>query len=128
MTDSPTPIARGNSSFVYRTLEHPPETIGGHGGEFRKIDSTNFPISKTLAATFVTLKPGGLRELHWHPNVRKPWQDTVDDNMLTYVSQAEEWLYFHKGKAQATVFIGNAAARTFDFSAGDTAVFPDNSG
>jgi len=42
--------------------------------------------------------------------------------------QAEEWLYFHKGKAQATVFIGNANARTFDFSAGDTAVFPDNSG
>ncbi|KND90702.1 Oxalate decarboxylase OxdD [Tolypocladium ophioglossoides CBS 100239] len=109
VTDSPTPIARGNSSFVYRTLQHPPETIGGHGGEFRKIDSTNFPISKTLAATFVTLKPGGLRELHWHPN-------------------AEEWLYFHKGKAQASVFIGNAAARTFDFSAGDTAVFPDNSG
>lgn len=43
-------------------------------------------------------------------------------------SQAEEWLYFHQGKARATVFLGNALARTFDFSAGDTAVFPDNSG
>jgi oxalate decarboxylase len=42
--------------------------------------------------------------------------------------QAEEWLYFASGNARATVFIGNAAARTFDFSAGDTAVFPDNSG
>lgn len=42
--------------------------------------------------------------------------------------QAEEWLYFHQGKAQATAFIGNGNARTFDFSAGDTAVFPDNSG
>jgi oxalate decarboxylase/phosphoglucose isomerase-like protein (cupin superfamily) len=42
--------------------------------------------------------------------------------------QAEEWLYFHQGNAQATVFIGGATARTFDFSAGDTAVFPDNSG
>ncbi|KAJ0284907.1 hypothetical protein Brms1b_005660 [Colletotrichum noveboracense] len=99
----------GNSSFVYRTLEHPAEVVPGNGGEFRKIDSTNFPISKTIAATFVTLKPGGLRELHWHPN-------------------AEEWLYFHKGEGRATVFIGNAAARTFDFSAGDTAAFPDNSG
>ncbi|KAF4907396.1 putative oxalate decarboxylase [Colletotrichum viniferum] len=99
----------GSSSFVYRTLEHPAEVVPGNGGEFRKIDSTNFPISKTIAATFVTLKPGGLRELHWHPN-------------------AEEWLYFHKGEGRATVFIGNAAARTFDFSAGDTAAFPDNSG
>ncbi|KAF6831036.1 oxalate decarboxylase [Colletotrichum plurivorum] len=99
----------GNSSFVYRTLEHPAEVVPGNGGEFRKIDSTNFPASKTIAATFVTLKPGGLRELHWHPN-------------------AEEWLYFHKGEGRATVFIGSGAARTFDFSAGDTAAFPDNSG
>ncbi len=42
--------------------------------------------------------------------------------------KAEEWLYFHQGQAQATVFIGGANARTFDFTAGDTAVFPDNSG
>ena len=42
--------------------------------------------------------------------------------------QAEEWLYFAQGHAQATVFLGGANARTFDFSAGDTAVFPDNSG
>ncbi|KAF4337294.1 oxalate decarboxylase [Fusarium beomiforme] len=109
VTDGPAGKLSGNSSFVYRTFQHDPEKIGGTGGKFWKIDSTNFPASKTLAATFVTLKPGGLRELHWHPN-------------------AEEWLYFHQGKAKATVFIGNAAARTFDFSAGDTAAFPDNSG
>ncbi|KAK1765580.1 Bicupin, oxalate decarboxylase/oxidase [Phialemonium atrogriseum] len=109
VTDGPAGTLSGDSSYVYRTLQHPPEKVPGGGGEFRKIDSTNFPISKTLAATFVTLKPGGLRELHWHPN-------------------AEEWLYFHQGHARATVFIGNSAARTFDFTAGDTAAFPDNSG
>lgn len=32
------------------------------------------------------------------------------------------------GNAKATVFIGGSAARTFDFTAGDTAVFPDNAG
>lgn len=37
-------------------------------------------------------------------------------------------MYFAEGQARATVFTGGAAARTFDFSAGDTAVFPDNSG
>ncbi|KAK5047939.1 hypothetical protein LTR84_006128 [Exophiala bonariae] len=99
----------GNASYVYRTFQHSPESVPGNGGTFYKIDSTNFPISKTIAATFVTLKPGGLRELHWHPT-------------------SEEWLYFHSGTGRATVFIGNANARTFDFSAGDTAVFPDNSG
>ena len=99
----------GNSSYVYHTFQHAPEPAPGNGGKWWKIDSTNFPIAKTLAATYVILKPGGLRELHWHPN-------------------AEEWLYFHKGKAQATVFIGAGNSRTFDFESGDTAVFPDNSG
>lgn len=42
--------------------------------------------------------------------------------------KAAEWLYFQKGHARATVFIGSASARTFDFQAGDTAVFPDNAG
>ncbi|KAL4982647.1 RmlC-like cupin domain-containing protein [Aspergillus falconensis] len=67
------------------------------------IDSRNFPISTTIAATIVELEPRGLRELHWHPN-------------------------FHKGTGHATVLIGDSKARTFDFAAGDTAVFLDNSG
>lgn len=62
----------GNSSFVYRTFQHPSEPVPGNGGTFYKIDSTNFPIAKTIAATYVTLKPGGLREMHWHPNVSAP--------------------------------------------------------
>ncbi len=60
----------GPSSYVYRTLQHPPENVPGEGGTFYKIDSTKFPVATTIAATFVTLKPGALRELHWHPNVR----------------------------------------------------------
>ncbi|OCL07536.1 oxalate decarboxylase [Glonium stellatum] len=99
----------GNNSYVYHTFSHPSEEVPGSGGLFYKIDSTNFPVSKTIAATFVVLEPKGLRELHWHPT-------------------AEEWLYFHEGEARATVFIGTGNSRTFDFSAGDTAVFPDNSG
>ena len=37
-------------------------------------------------------------------------------------------MYFHQGDARATVFIGDSKARTFDFTAGDTAAFPDNAG
>ena len=69
VTDGPAGALSGNASFVYRTFQHPAEAVPGSGGEFRKIDSTNFPASTTIAATFVTLKPRGLRELHWHPNV-----------------------------------------------------------
>jgi oxalate decarboxylase len=48
----------------------------------------------------VTLKPGGLRELHWHPN-------------------ADEWQYYVKGKGRMTVFTGGAKARTMDMQVGD---------
>ncbi|KAI0391748.1 RmlC-like cupin domain-containing protein [Xylariaceae sp. FL0594] len=99
----------GNASYAYYAKDHPLEKVPGEGGTLRIVDSTTFPVATTIAASIVTLKPGGLRELHWHPN-------------------AEEWLYFHKGQARATVYIGNSAARTFDFRAGDTGVFPDNSG
>ncbi|KAK7960917.1 hypothetical protein PG988_012131 [Apiospora saccharicola] len=99
----------GNASYVYYAKDHPLEKVPGRGGTLRIVDTTTFPIATTIAATVVTLEPGGLRELHWHPN-------------------AAEWLYFHKGQARAGVFIGNSNARTFDFSAGDTALFPDNSG
>ncbi|MEJ1977311.1 MAG: cupin domain-containing protein [Acetobacteraceae bacterium] len=32
------------------------------------VDTSNFPVSKTIAAALVEIEPGGLRELHWHPN------------------------------------------------------------
>lgn len=43
--------------------------IPGGGGSISIVDSRNFPISTTIAAAIITLKPGALRELHWHPNV-----------------------------------------------------------
>ena len=54
-----------------------------------------------------------------------PWRIIC---VLLIALQSEEWLYFHQGNARATVFTGNGNSRTFDFSAGDTAVFPDNAG
>ncbi len=69
-------------------------------GTVQLADSTNFLVSKTIAATRVTIKPGGLRELHWHPN-------------------ADEWAYFITGSARVTVFNTGPAAITADFHAGD---------
>jgi oxalate decarboxylase len=60
----------GSASYVYRTFAHPPEPAPGGGGQWWKIDSTNFPIAKTIASTYVVIEPRGVRELHWHPTVR----------------------------------------------------------
>ncbi|MBD0260278.1 MAG: cupin domain-containing protein, partial [Cytophagales bacterium] len=38
------------------------------GGQVRIVDSASFPVSRTVATAFVEVEPGGLRELHWHPN------------------------------------------------------------
>jgi oxalate decarboxylase len=48
--------------------------------------------------------------------------------ILTKDLQGAEWLYFQHGSARATVWLGSNNARTFDFTEGDTAIFPDNSG
>lgn len=69
-------------------------------GEVRVVDSRNFPVSTTIAAAHVIVKPGGLRELHWHQN-------------------ADEWQYYVQGKGRMTVFFNGAKARTADFNAGD---------
>jgi oxalate decarboxylase len=55
------------------------------GGMVQIADSHNFKASTTVAAALVTVHPGGLREMHWHPN-------------------ADEWQYYVKGSAQMTVF------------------------
>ena len=62
-----------DASYVYRTFSHDPEPAPGGAGVWWKIDSTNFPISKTIASTYVVLEPKGIRELHWHPTVS--WLD-----------------------------------------------------
>ncbi len=89
----PSPI-----DFAFRTNKAP-ATMSGKNGEVRIIDSKNFKISTTSAA-IVTVKPGCLRELHWHPN-------------------ADEWQYFYAGKGRMTVFATGGRARTMDFETGD---------
>lgn len=75
------------------------------GGEARIVDSTVFPVSTGVAGAMVTLKPGGLREMHWHPN-------------------ASEWQYWIKGKGRLTVSTAGANARTMDFNANDVGYIP----
>jgi oxalate decarboxylase len=81
------------------------EPIACPGGQVRITDSRNFPISQTIAAALVEVEPGGMREMHWHPN-------------------GDEWQYYITGSARMTVFASSGKARTFDYQAGDVGVVP----
>jgi oxalate decarboxylase len=84
--------------YDFRTSDLKPAKVTA-GGEVKIIDSKNFPVSP-IAAAIVRVKPGGLRELHWHPN-------------------ADEWQYYISGKGRMTVFAAGTHARTMDFQEGD---------
>jgi oxalate decarboxylase len=79
------------------------------GGRVQIADSTNFKVSKTVASAMVTVEPGGMREMHWHPN-------------------ADEWAYILRGQARMTVFNTGPKATTTDFRAGDVGVVRKNLG
>jgi len=78
-------------------------------GRIQVADSTNFKISKTVASSLITVEPGGIREMHWHPN-------------------ADEWQYYLRGQARMTVFNTGPKATTTDFRAGDVGVVRKNLG
>jgi oxalate decarboxylase len=79
------------------------------GGETRVVDSSNFPVATGIAGAMVTIKPGGLREMHWHPNV-------------------SEWQYWIRGKGRMTVVTTGAKARTMDFNPNDVGYVPAMAG
>jgi oxalate decarboxylase len=86
------------NTFAFFTDKMEPTKVTA-GGSVKIIDRHNFPATD-IAAAIVTVKPGGLRELHWHPN-------------------ADEWQYYVKGTARMTVFAAAGHARTMDFHPGD---------
>jgi oxalate decarboxylase len=90
-------------TFSHKMLAQEP--IRTKSGTVRITDSRNFRASKTIASALVEVQPGGMRELHWHPN-------------------AEEWQYYLEGEGRMTVFASSGQARTFDYRAGDVGVVP----
>ncbi len=99
--------ARGTGTvgidYSFRTKNMKPAKVTA-GGEVKIIDSHNFPVTP-ISAAIVTVKPGGLRELHWHPN-------------------ADEWQYYIAGQGRMTLFIAGSDARTMDFQEGDVGYVP----
>jgi oxalate decarboxylase len=95
-----TPVSQ---TFSHKMLAQQP--IKTRSGSVRITDTSVFPASKTIAAALVEVEPGGMRELHWHPNT-------------------DEWQYYISGQARMGVFAASGQARTFDFQAGDVGFVP----
>jgi oxalate decarboxylase len=79
------------------------------GGTHRVVTVKEFPISTTMSGAVFELLPGGMREMHWHPN-------------------ADEWQYYISGSACMTVFMAQGNAETVEFEAGDVGYVPQGSG
>jgi oxalate decarboxylase len=87
-----------DNDYVFRAAAMKPTKVTACG-EVRIVDKKLFPATN-IAAAIVRVKPGGLRELHWHP-------------------LSDEWQYYVSGKGRMTIFEAGGKARTFDFEEGD---------
>ncbi|ESK87710.1 oxalate decarboxylase [Moniliophthora roreri MCA 2997] len=94
-------------SYAFALSEVTPTPLAG--GTVKIVDSTTFKISTTIAAAEVTVEPGALRELHWHPT-------------------QDEWAFFLEGEARVTIFASQGNARTFNFQSGDIGYVPASMG
>lgn len=100
----PDPYGSVPKTFTHRLLAQEPIVTPG-GSTVRIVDSANFPISTQIAASLLEIKPGAMRELHWHPN-------------------QDEWQYYISGTARMTVMAPDGTANTFDYRAGDVGYVP----
>jgi len=91
----------------YRLMAREPRVYPG--GTLRLVTAAEFPISKTITGALMTLQPGALREMHWHPN-------------------ADEWQYYISGRVRMTVFGSKGRARTAEYGPGDVGFAPQGYG
>ncbi|MFB5192418.1 oxalate decarboxylase family bicupin [Alicyclobacillus fastidiosus] len=89
-------------TFSHHMLRQQP--IQSSGGKVWITDSNTFPVT-TISAALVEVEPGGMREMHWHPN-------------------ADEWQYYIQGTARMTLFAAQGTANTFNYRAGDVGFIP----
>ena len=101
-------VGASPSTFTF-SLASAPYTSETKSGTLQLADSRNFKVSTTIAAVLQTIRPGGLRQMHWHPN-------------------ADEWQYYIKGKARMGVFNTGPNVVTMDFNPGDIGYAPRNFG
>ena len=99
----PAGIIPQTSTYSYHLSQQQPYEVPG--GSLKIIDPQSFPIASNFAAALFTIKPGAMRELHWH-------------------TTSDEWNYIISGQGRLTIYVAPEASRTFDFQAGDVGYIP----
>ncbi|KAF2095741.1 Bicupin, oxalate decarboxylase/oxidase [Rhizodiscina lignyota] len=94
-----------SATYSYHFSKQEPLDVAG--GSVKIIDPQSFPIADMVSAALVTVAPGAMREIHWHPT-------------------SDEWTFFLYGQGRATLFTAEDSANTFDFSSGDVGYFPQS--
>jgi oxalate decarboxylase len=106
--DKPEPIHQKlarTSPLTHRfpLMAQPPAKFAG--SEERRVSVKEFPVSKTITGVILDLKPGAVREPHWHPH-------------------ANEWFYLVSGQARVGMFGSHGRYRSEDFATGDAGYIP----
>jgi oxalate decarboxylase len=92
----------------YRMMAQQPHSVHRGGREWR-VGQDKFPISRTVTGVILDLEPGGLRELHWHPN-------------------ADEWQYVLRGQVDVTMFGSHGRFRVETLPRGYVGYIPQGYG
>lgn len=95
-------------SHKFELLKTEPHSVHKGGREWR-LGQDRFPISTTITGVVLDLEPGGLRELHWHPN-------------------SDEWQYVLRGKVEETLFGSHGRFRSETLNQGDVGYAPQGYG
>ncbi|KAI0076203.1 oxalate decarboxylase [Panus rudis PR-1116 ss-1] len=103
--DVPPPTSPKGTSEPFTYAFSKVEPIKIAGGTYKIADSTMFKAATDIAVVEVTVEPGAIRELHWHPT-------------------QDEWDFFLEGEARMTLFAADSNARTFDYQPGDIGYVP----
>jgi len=98
------PSDQPNTLYTYHFSQQKPLDIPG-AGSVKIVDSTTFPAAADISAALVTIKPGAMREMHWH-------------------LQSDEWNFFIQGSARITIYQAPASSQTFDYGPGDVGYIP----
>ena len=97
------------STHKFRLTRDPRAVRDFAGGTFRLACMKEWPISRTMSGGVMTIRPGAMLDLHWHPS-------------------SNELNYFLRGRAEVALFGSGGRGSIMTFDAGDTAYYPQGYG
>lgn len=103
----PGPQHTPSNPHIYHLRAQQPRVYPG--GTLRVVSSREFAVSTTMTGALMTIEPGGLRDMHWHPN-------------------ADEWQYYITGRARMTVFAAGGRSELVEFGPGEVGYIPQGYG